>query len=51
MAEAIEQIVSATVASLQASDVDHIDSASLRTKSAQPPARGAAAKRKENPAS
>jgi hypothetical protein len=51
MAEAIEQIVSATVASLQASDVDHIDGASLRTKPAQPPARGVAAKRKENPAS
>jgi AcrR family transcriptional regulator len=51
MAEAIEQLVSATVASLQAPDVDHIGSASPRTKPAQPPAKGAAGKRKENSAS
>src|SRR3954470_3670650 len=48
MAEAIEQLVAATVASLQASDVDHID---RRAKPAQPSAaKGIAAKRKENPA-
>jgi hypothetical protein len=51
MAEAIEQLVAATVASLQASDVDHIDSASPRAKPAQPPAKGATGKRKENSAS
>ncbi|WP_426536909.1 TetR/AcrR family transcriptional regulator [Bradyrhizobium sp. McL0615] len=49
MAEAIEQLVASTVASLQASDVDHIDSASPRPKPAQPPAKSVAAKRKENP--
>jgi hypothetical protein len=48
MAEAIEQLVAATVASLQASDVDHIDSASPRPKPTQPPAKSAAGKRKEN---
>src|SRR3954468_15516462 len=48
MAEAIEQLVSATVASFQASDVDHIDSASPRPKPTQPPAKSAAGKRKEN---
>jgi hypothetical protein len=48
MAEAIEQLVAATVASLQASDVDHIDS---RAKPAQQSAaKGTAAKRNENPA-
>jgi hypothetical protein len=51
MAEAIEQLVAATVASLQASDVDHIDSASPQAKPAQPPAKGATGKRKENSAS
>ena len=54
MAEAIEQLVSATVASLQASDVDHIDSGlgaeARRAKPAQPSAKGVAAKQKENPA-
>jgi hypothetical protein len=48
MAEAIEQIVASTVASLQASDVDHIDSASPQAKPTQPPAKDAAGKRKEN---
>jgi hypothetical protein len=48
MAEAIEQLVAATVASLQASDVDHIDSASPRPKLTQPPAKSAVGKRKEN---
>jgi len=48
MAEAIEQLVAATVASLQASDVDHIDS---RAKPAQRSgAKDNAAKRTENPA-
>ena len=46
MAEAIEQLVASTVASLQAPDVDHIDAASARAKPSQLPA-----KRKENPAS
>lgn len=54
MAEAIEQLVASTVASLQASDVDHIDSGlgagARRTKPAQPSAKGVAAKQKENPA-
>jgi hypothetical protein len=54
MAEAIEQLVAATVATLQASDVDHIDSVpgagSHRAKPAQPSTTGVAAKRKENPA-
>jgi hypothetical protein len=48
MAEAIEQLVAATVASFQASDVDHIDSASPRPKPTQPPAKSAVGKRKEN---
>src|SRR3954449_11031861 len=48
MALAIEQLVAATVASFQASDVDHIDSASPRPKPTQPPAKSAAGKRKEN---
>jgi hypothetical protein len=51
MAEAIEQLVAATVASLQASDVDHIDSglgaAVRRVKPAQPSAKGTAVKRKD----
>jgi hypothetical protein len=51
MAEAIEQLVSATVASLQASDVDHIGPASPRTNPAQPPGKATAGKRKENSAS
>jgi hypothetical protein len=54
MAEAIEQLVSATVASLQASDVDHIDSrlgaGARRAKPAQPSTRAVAGKQKENPA-
>ena len=50
MAEAIEQIVSATVASLQASDVDHIDDASRRTKPVQPRMAAIVRKRKENTA-
>ena len=46
--EAIEQLVAATVASWQASDVDHIDS---RSRPAQPSAaKVTAEKRKENPA-
>jgi AcrR family transcriptional regulator len=53
MAEAIEQLVSATVASLQAADVDHIDrglgAGSRRAKPAQPSAEGVAAKQKANP--
>src|SRR3954466_2921742 len=48
MAEAIEQLVTATVAALQAPDVNHIDSASPRPKPTQPPAKSAAGKRKEN---
>ena len=48
MAEAIEQLVASTVASLQASDVDHIDSASPRPKPTPPPAKSATGKRKEN---
>jgi hypothetical protein len=48
MAEAIEQLVAATVASFQASDVDHIDTASPRPKPTQPPAKSAVGKRKEN---
>ncbi len=55
MAEAIEQLVASTVASLQASDVDQLDSGlgagSRRAKPAQLSARGIAAKRKDNPAS
>ena len=47
MAEAIEQLVSATVASLRASDVDHIDG---RARPVQPSVKGAAAMRKVNPA-
>jgi hypothetical protein len=50
MAEAIEQIVSATVASLRASAVDHIDGASRRTTPVQPRAVATARKPKENPA-
>jgi hypothetical protein len=50
MAEAIEQIVSATVASLRASDVDHIDDGSRRSTPLQPRTVVAARKRKENPA-
>jgi AcrR family transcriptional regulator len=50
MAEAIEQIVSATVASLQASDVDHIDDASRRIKPVQPRTLTATRRRKESPA-
>jgi AcrR family transcriptional regulator len=48
MAEAIEQIVSATVASLRASDVDHLDGG-RRSKPAQPSAKGAAAKTESKP--
>jgi AcrR family transcriptional regulator len=48
MAEAIEQLVASTVASLQASNVDHPDTASRRAKLTQPPAKGVAGKRKEN---
>jgi AcrR family transcriptional regulator len=48
MAEAIEQLVASTVASLQASDVDHIDTASPRPKPTQPSAKSAAGKPKEN---
>jgi hypothetical protein len=48
MAEAIEQLVASTFASLQASDVGHLDTASRQTKSTQPPAKGSAGKRKEN---
>jgi hypothetical protein len=48
MAEAIEQLVASTVASLQASDVDHLDTASRQAKPTQPPAKGVAGKRKEN---
>jgi hypothetical protein len=51
MAEAIEQLVASTVASLQAADVDHINS-SLEVGSgrARPATKGATAKRKENAA-
>ena len=45
MAEAIEQLVSATVASLQASDVDHIDRAAA--KPAQPSVKGVPANGKK----
>ena len=48
MAEAIEQLVASTVASFQASDVDHLDTASRQAKSTQSPAKGVAGKRKEN---
>jgi hypothetical protein len=48
MAEAIEQLVASTVASLQASDVDHIDTASPRPKPTPAPAKSATGKRKEN---
>ena len=48
MAEAIEQLVASTVASLQASDVDHLDTASRRAKPTQPTAKGVTGKRKEN---
>jgi hypothetical protein len=48
MAAAIEQLVASTVASLQASDVDHIDTASPRPKPTPPPAKSATGKRKEN---
>jgi len=55
MAEAIEQLVSATVASMQASDIDHVerspDAASPRAKLAQALARGIAKKREEDQAS
>jgi hypothetical protein len=52
MAEAIEQLVSATVASLQASDVDHLDGGVLRRgKPAQPPAANLVRRRKEDSAS
>ena len=54
MAEAIEQIVSATVASMQARDVDHVErgleTASSRAKSAHPFAMAVARKRNENSA-
>jgi hypothetical protein len=48
MAEAIEQLVASTVASLQASDVDHIDTASPGPKPTRPSAKSAAGKPKEN---
>jgi predicted thioredoxin/glutaredoxin len=55
MAEAIEQLVSATVASMQAPDIDHVerslDAASPRAKLAQALARGIAKKREEDQAS
>jgi len=55
MAEAIEQIVSATVASMQARDVDHfergLETASSRAKSAHPFAMAVARKRNEDSAS
>jgi hypothetical protein len=52
MAEAIEQLVSATVASLRASDVDHLDGGvSRRGKPAQPPAANLVRRRKEDSAS
>src|SRR6185369_12398225 len=47
MAEAIEQLVAATVAALRASDVDQIDG---RAKPVQASVKVATAKRKENPA-
>jgi hypothetical protein len=50
MAEAIEQIVFATVASLQASDVDHSDAAWRRTKPVQPRVAAVVRNRKENTA-
>jgi hypothetical protein len=51
MAEAIEQLVSATVASLQASDVDHLDGVSRRGKPAHPTAAAVVRRRKEDTAS
>ena len=51
MADAIEQLVAATVASLQASDVDHIDSASRAEVDPAASSKALAGKRKENSAS